>query len=82
MFKSENKALSPEAKVFKRFIISAITFVACMTCIVYSNLLIAPSTTQEFLALTSLILAIPAGFYALFCYIKLILTRFDNFRKR
>mgnify|MGYP000067033385 FL=1 len=82
MPKSKRQPLSTEAQTFKRFLISAISFVACMSSIVYLNLLVTPSEIQEAAALISLALAVPSGSFALYCYIKLMLTRFNHFFKR
>lgn len=71
-----------EPYYFKYFVMSAITFLIGIGTVVYVNLLLPPSTEQELFALAGLVLGIPGGCIAMYCYIRLLLTRIRNFFKR
>lgn len=76
MVKQEKKH---EPYYFKYFVISAITFLLGMGTVIYVNLLLPPSTEQELFALFGLIMSVPGGLIAMYCYIRLLLTRIQNF---
>lgn len=78
---SGQKKAAKDVLFFKRFILSAITFVIAMSAIVYVNLLLPPSELQELVALLGLILAIPSGLCAFFYYLKILWNRLQNFNK-
>ena len=67
---------------FKYFTISAILFLLGLGTVIYVNLLLPSSARQEALALLGLILSIPSGAFALYCYIQLLIARFRNFMER
>lgn len=68
-----------EAHYFKYFVISAIIFLLGIGTVIYVNLLLPASTEQELYALGGLILGVPGGLVAMYCYIKLLQTRIQNF---
>lgn len=68
-----------EPYYFKYFVISAITFLIGMGTVVYVNILLPSSAQQELFALGGLVLGIPGGLVAMYCYIRLLFTRFKNF---
>lgn len=77
--RNKNSEPKHEPYYFQYFVISAITFLVGMGTVVYVNLLLPPSTKQELFALGGLILGIPGGCIAMYCYIRLLLTRIKNF---
>ena len=79
---SERTPQANETLYFKRFITSALTCVASLIAIVYSNINIEPSAQQEFIALAGLILAVPSGTVAFYYYLRLLISRFILFKQR
>lgn len=79
---SSKPEMSPEARFFKFFIISAISFVASLSAIVYANLVLEPSKQQELVALFGLIVAVPSGLSAAFFYLRILIARFVQFKNR
>ena len=71
-----------QATLFKYFTISASLFILGLGTIIYVNLLLPPSSEQEALALTGLVLSIPSGILAFYCYIRLLIERIHNFMER
>jgi|GEM_PF-1462881 len=71
-----------ETQFFKYFVMSAITFLIGIGTVVYVNLLLPPSREQEILALAGLVLGTPAGLVAFYCYLRLLVSRLQNFFKR
>jgi hypothetical protein len=71
-----------ELRYFRQFVISALCCLTGMGTIVYVNLLLPASTKQEWFALGGLALAVPAGLFAMYCYLRLLLARFGNFFDR
>jgi len=67
---------------FKYFSISASLFLLGLGTVMYVNLLLPPSTEQETFALAGLILSIPSGIFAFYCYIRLLIARFQYFMDR
>ncbi|KZY31948.1 hypothetical protein A3752_09670 [Oleiphilus sp. HI0081] len=64
---------------FKYFLISAICTLAGLGTIVYVNILLPASEKQELLALIGLILSVPSAIIAFYCYIRLLVSRIQNF---
>jgi H+/gluconate symporter-like permease len=64
---------------FKYFVISAICTLAGLGTIVYVQILLPESEQQELLALIGLILSVPSAIIAFYCYIRLLVTRIQNF---
>lgn len=64
---------------FKYFTLSAILFLVGLGSVLYVNLLLPPSEQQELFALIGLVISVPSGLLAFYCYIRLLLTRFQNF---
>lgn len=64
---------------FKYFVISAICTLAGLGTIVYVNILLPASEQQELLALIGLALSVPSAIIAFYCYIRLLVTRIQNF---
>lgn len=77
-----SKVLSKEAMLFKRFSISAILFLISIGTVVYVNMMLEPSTMQELAALLGILFSVPSALMAAYCYLKLLLARFQNFKKR
>ena len=78
----EQKSTNNQPHHFKYFTISASIFLLGLGSVIYVNLLLPSSAVQEALALTGLILSIPSGFFALYCYIRLLIARFRYFMDR
>lgn len=78
----DNEQMEAEARFFKFFIIGAVGFVASLSAIVYANIVMAPSTQQELLALTGLVLAAPTGLCAAFFYLRMLFARLQRFKRR
>jgi hypothetical protein len=64
---------------FKYFTFSTILFLISLGTVQYVNLLLPPSEKQELLALIGLTLSIPSGLLAFYCYIRLLISRFQHF---
>jgi hypothetical protein len=64
---------------FKYFTMSMISFLLGLGTVVYVNLLLPSSAEQEALALVGIILGIPSGLVAFYCYIRLLLARIQHF---
>lgn len=77
----KNKKIPKKHQVyyFKYFTLSAIIFLVSLGTVLYVNLLLPESEKQELLALTGLILSVPSGLFAFYCYVQLLLTRFQHF---
>jgi len=82
MRKKTNKITNGQPHYFKYFTISASVFLLGLGTVIYVNLLLPSSAEQEALALTGLILSIPSGIFALYCYIRLLIARFQYFMDR
>jgi hypothetical protein len=67
---------------FKYFTISASLFLLGLGTVIYVNLLLPPSAEQEALALMGIILSIPSGIFAIYCYIRLLIARLQYFMNR
>jgi len=72
----------PQSYFFKYFSIGAITFLLGLGSVLYVNLLLPPSPQQEVLALIGLILSVPGGLLAFYCYIRLLLSRLQHFMEK
>ena len=79
---TEESGATRETLAFKRFIVSALLCVCGLFTIVYANLNLQPSTTQELVALLGLILAVPTGISAGFYYLRMLLARLVKFKER
>ncbi len=82
MSKSNNQKdlkSNPLAYYFKYFTLSALTFLLGLGTVVYVELLLPESERQEWLALTGLILCIPSGILAFYCYLRLLFARLQQF---
>jgi len=77
-----NKKRKHQPHYFKYFTISASLFLLGLGTVIYVNLLIPSSAEQEALALAGLILSIPSGIFALYCYVRLLIARFQYFMDR
>lgn len=64
---------------FKYFVISAICTLIGLGTIVYVEILLPQSEQQELLALIGLVLCVPSAIIAFYCYIRLLVTRIQNF---
>tara|TARA_R110001592_G_scaffold168705_1_gene404978 strand:+ start:9029 stop:9277 length:249 start_codon:yes stop_codon:yes gene_type:complete len=64
---------------FKYFTLSAILFLVSLGTVQYVNLLLPPSEKQELMALVGLILSIPSGLLAFYCYLRLLISRLQHF---
>lgn len=77
---SKNKVVKySQAYYFKYFILSAISFLLGLGTVIYVELLLPESEQQEWLALIGLILSIPSGLVAFYCYLHLLFARIQNF---
>ncbi len=72
----------PHTQYFKYFIFGAITFLLGIGTVVYVNLLLPASTKQEVLAAIGLVLGIPGGLLAFYCYIRMLIARIQHFFER
>jgi len=64
---------------FKLFTIGTIIFLVGLGSVLYVNLLLPPSPEQELFALIGMIMSVPGGLIAFYCYIRLLLSRIQNF---
>ena len=64
---------------FKYFTLSSILFLVSLGTVQYVNLLLPASEKQELLALVGLILSIPSGLLAFYCYLRLLFSRLQHF---
>ncbi len=64
---------------FKFFAIGSIIFLLGLGTVIYVHLLLPESAEQEWLALAGLILSIPGGIMAFYCYIRMLIDRFKTF---
>ena len=71
-----------QAHFFKYFVLGAITFLLGIGTVVYVNLLLPSSAQQEWLALAGLVIGAPGGLIALYCYILMLIARFQHFFKQ
>ena len=67
---------------FKYFTLAAILFLIGLGTVLYVNLLLPDSEEQELLALIGLIFSVPSGLMAFYCYLRLLLARFQHFLKK
>jgi len=77
--KQTAKNNDPQRHFFRYFSIGAVTFLLGLGTVIYVNLLLPPSAKQEWLALVGLVLGIPGGMIAFYCYIRLLIARFKHF---
>jgi len=77
-----NKKTDQQPHYFKYFSISASIFLLGLGTVMYVNLLLPPSVEQEAFALAGLILSVPSGIFAFYCYIRLLISRFQYFMSR
>jgi hypothetical protein len=68
-----------QAYYFKYFTLSAISFLLGLGSVVYVDMLLPESEQQEWLALIGLILCIPSGLIAIYCYLRLLFARIQHF---
>ncbi|MDX1453718.1 MAG: hypothetical protein R3183_14290 [Oleiphilaceae bacterium] len=81
--KASNKTpAAQQAHYFKYFVMGAITFLLGIGTVVYVNLLLPASAQQEWLALAGLVLGVPGGLLAFYCYVRLLIARFQHFFKQ
>jgi hypothetical protein len=75
------KKLSKKHQIyyFKYFILSAILFLISLGTVLYVNILLPSSEKQELLALIGLVLSIPSGLLAFYCYLHLLFSRLKHF---
>jgi len=64
---------------FKFFTIGTVIFLVGLGTVLYVNLLLPSSDEQELLALGGIILSLPGGLMAFYCYIRLLIARFQHF---
>ena len=78
---SSKKAIQKysQAYYFKYFTLSAISFLLGLGTVIYVEMLLPESTQQEWLALIGLILCIPSGLMAFYCYLRLLFARLQHF---
>lgn len=77
----KNKKIPKKHQVyyFKYFTLSAVIFLVSLGTVLYVDILLPESDKQEMLALIGLIFSVPSGLLAFYCYIRLLLTRLQNF---
>jgi len=77
---SKKKVLKySQAYYFKYFTLSAISFLLGLGTVIYVEMLLPESEQQEWLALIGLILCIPSGLMAFYCYLRLLFARLQHF---
>jgi len=64
---------------FKYFTLGTVIFLLSLGSVLYVNLLLPPSEEQEWFALVGLIFSVPSGLLAFYCYIRLLIERFQHF---
>ena len=64
---------------FKYFTLGTVIFLLSLGTVLYVNLLLPPSEEQELFALVGLIFSVPSGLFAFYCYIRLLIERFQHF---
>ena len=64
---------------FKYFTLSAVIFLVSLGTVLYVDILLPDSEKQELLALTGLVFSVPSGLLAFYCYVRLMLDRFQHF---
>ena len=79
MSSKQNIPEKDQVYFFKYFTLSAILFLVGLGTVTYVDLLLPGSEQQELLALIGLVLSIPSGLMAFYCYVRLLLARFQNF---
>ena len=76
------KKTNHQPHYFKYFSISASIFLLSLGTVIYVNLLLPPSSEQEAFALIGIVLSIPSGILAFYCYIRLLIARIQYFLDR
>ena len=71
-----------QAYYFKYFTLSAISFLLGLGTVIYVEMLLPESTQQEWLALIGLVLCIPSGLMAFYCYLRLLFARIQHFLEK
>ena len=67
---------------FKYFTLSAICFLVGLGTVLYIEILLPASAENEFFALLGLTLSIPSGLVAFYCYIRMLIARFNAFLEK
>ena len=64
---------------FKYFTLSSVIFLVSLGTVLYVDILLPESEKQEMLALAGLVFSVPSGLLAFYCYIRLMIDRFQHF---